>query len=485
MKNLKRFTCSYVLLAVSDLVAFIAVFSLSFVVSHWISESVIGREFMVYSSRETYFWMWLYIAEALSSMMLFAGRGHYAQRVPFWEQLRHLVLNAVTMMLLAGFILYVFKLPFSRLWVVTCWAMTVPFLVLMRFGARNLSLALGGWGTPVVLIGDRESLPEVMYALAADHYNVYWINDVYIVGSREPLGTDSMPAAAHGCRQHFVTSRDIYGVLDKYTDCMVILMQDDHHISLKKFMLEASKRRIEVAFAPPLKGLSLYGMRVQNFFGSHTVLLRPRRPVDKPLNRIMKRAMDVIGALAGLVLLGIPMLAVALMIKRDGGPAFYAQERVGYRGRPFRCWKFRSMVANADEVLHKLLASDAKAKAEWEKDFKLKNDPRVTRLGQFIRKTSIDELPQLWNVLRGDMSLVGPRPIVAKELTDFYGDSAGDYMAVKPGVTGLWQVSGRNDVSYDYRVYLDTWYVSHWSVWTDIVIIIETLGILISRDGAY
>ena len=142
------------------------------------------------------------------------------------------------------------------------------------------------------------------------------------------------------------------------------------------------------------------------------------------------------------------------------------------------------MVPNSAEVLEKLLKNDLQARAEWETDFKLKNDPRITKVGHLIRKTSIDELPQLWNVIRGDMSLVGPRPIVTKEL-EYYGKNKADYLAAKPGCTGLWQVSGRNDTSYAYRVYLDTWYVAHWSVWTDIVIIIQTVGIMITRKGAY
>ena len=172
------------------------------------------------------------------------------------------------------------------------------------------------------------------------------------------------------------------------------------------------------------------------------------------------------------------------MIKKDGGPAFYGHTRVGQNGRPFKCWKFRSMRVDAEQVLAEILEKDSEARAEWERDFKLKNDPRITKIGDFIRKTSLDEFPQFYNVLRGDMSLVGPRPIVEDE-RKYYGDKFDYYLSVKPGITGLWQVSGRNDTTYDERVSLDAEYVQNWSLWLDIKTILKTFYVVIARKGAY
>jgi Undecaprenyl-phosphate galactose phosphotransferase WbaP len=197
-----------------------------------------------------------------------------------------------------------------------------------------------------------------------------------------------------------------------------------------------------------------------------------------------KRAFDIGAALVLLVLLSPLMLTVALLVMRDGGPCVFGHARVGMGGRKFRCLKFRSMVRNADAVLRDLLATDPTARAEWEKDFKLRHDVRVTALGRFIRRTSIDELPQLWNVVRGDMSLVGPRPVVEKEL-ERYGDSVSYYLRVLPGITGLWQVSGRNDADYDKRVMLDVTYVRNWTFAGDIVILFKTIGVVIHGRGAY
>ncbi|MCX7367708.1 MAG: sugar transferase [Alphaproteobacteria bacterium] len=205
----------------------------------------------------------------------------------------------------------------------------------------------------------------------------------------------------------------------------------------------------------------------------------------KALFPIAKRALDIIGAGVGLVLLAPFFLIVALMVRADGGPAFFAHQRVGRGGKLFGCLKFRSMVIDSQARLEALLASDPAARAEWEATRKLKNDPRITRIGRFLRSTSLDELPQLINVLRGEMSLVGPRPVQEAEIDRYYGASAAHYMAVRPGITGLWQVSGRSETSYESRVALDVSYVSRPSLLADISILLRTPVAVLSRRGAH
>ena len=198
-----------------------------------------------------------------------------------------------------------------------------------------------------------------------------------------------------------------------------------------------------------------------------------------------KRAIDILGAGAMLLALAIPFLMLAYLVRRDGGPATFAHRRIGRGGRVFGCLKFCSMVPDAEARLAAVLASDPVARAEWEATRKLKNDPRVTRVGALLRKTSLDELPQLINVLRGDMSLVGPRPVTASELETYYGAAAEHYHQVRPGITGLWQVSGRNDVSYAHRVALDVAYVSRPSLIEDIRLLLATPAAILFRRGAY
>ena len=199
---------------------------------------------------------------------------------------------------------------------------------------------------------------------------------------------------------------------------------------------------------------------------------------------VIKRIFDLVTA--SLILISTaPLFAVfGWRISRDGGSVFFSHERIGRHGKPFHCYKFRTMVENADEVLETTLRTDEQARCEWERDYKLKKDPRITSIGRILRSTSLDELPQLFNVLRGEMSLVGPRPVVQDEL-ERYGEQLDLYLETWPGMTGLWQISGRNDTNYGKRVSLDAWYARNWSLWYDIVILIKTIPVLFQRRGAY
>lgn len=199
---------------------------------------------------------------------------------------------------------------------------------------------------------------------------------------------------------------------------------------------------------------------------------------------VMKRLVDVIGAvILGLVFSPL-IVTIVFLMRRDGGSVIYRHRRVGRGGQMFSCLKFRTMIPNADQVLRALLESDPELLAEWVRDHKLRHDPRVTRLGRFLRRTSLDELPQLLNVLRGEMSLVGPRPVVREELLR-YGRNVGTYLAAKPGITGLWQVTGRNDTDYRRRVVLDTYYVRNQNLLLDLYILAKTTGVVLGGNGAY
>jgi exopolysaccharide production protein ExoY len=204
-------------------------------------------------------------------------------------------------------------------------------------------------------------------------------------------------------------------------------------------------------------------------------------------SRKIKRAMDIIIAAAALVILFPVFVLIALMLKIEGqgGSVFYGGKRVGKNGRLFSCWKIRSMEPDSEHVLHAYLNANPLLKKHWEKFRKLPKDPRVTtRTAHIIRKLSLDELPQLWNVLVGDMSIVGPRPMLEEE-AHMFGSRIVFYVAVRPGLTGLWQVSGRNNTSFKHRVHLDSWYVRNWSLWQDIVIMLKTPLAVLNTKGAY
>lgn len=250
---------------------------------------------------------------------------------------------------------------------------------------------------------------------------------------------------------------------------------------LRNFMIQGFRY---VSVIPTLRGMPLDSTDMSFIFSHEVMIFRVQQNLAKLSSRTLKRLFDIIASIAIIILLSPVLLYISRQVKKDGGPAIYGHERIGKDGKPFKCLKFRSMVTNSKDVLNELLQNDPEAKREWDTTFKLKNDPRITKIGAVLRRTSLDELPQLFNVLKGEMSLVGPRPIITAEL-ERYNEEVDYYLLSKPGMTGLWQVSGRSDVDYETRVYLDAWYVKNWSMWNDIAILFKTVGVVLKKDGAY
>jgi len=211
-------------------------------------------------------------------------------------------------------------------------------------------------------------------------------------------------------------------------------------------------------------------------------------PLDCKIKHIpIKRGFDILFSLLCLIL-GAPLylLIACLIFITSPGKVIYSHERIGRGGKPFRCYKFRSMYPNADQRLQDILAAQPQLREEWEKNFKLKKDPRITPFGAFLRKTSLDELPQFWNVLKGDLSVVGPRPVVKDEIVKYYHIKADKILSIRPGLTGIWQVSGRSDIpSYEKRIQLDEYYVDHHSFLLDMKLIAKTIPAMLLSKGAY
>ncbi|WP_303841075.1 undecaprenyl-phosphate galactose phosphotransferase WbaP [Selenomonas ruminantium] len=240
-----------------------------------------------------------------------------------------------------------------------------------------------------------------------------------------------------------------------------------------------------LSYVPDLIGTPMMGVEAQVLFTEEILMLHLRNNLAMRRNKIYKRIFDLVCTICGGLLI-LPIIAmIALLVAIDNrGNVIFAHRRIGKDGKEFPCYKFQSMVPNAQEILQDYLAKNPEARKEWDESFKLTNDPRVTKLGSFLRKTSLDELPQLWNVIKGDMSLVGPRPIVKKEI-ERYGEYFREYAMVLPGITGMWQASGRSDTTYEERVSMDTWYVRNWSVWLDIMYLAKTFTAVIFGKGAY
>ena len=241
-----------------------------------------------------------------------------------------------------------------------------------------------------------------------------------------------------------------------------------------------------LSYVPDLIGIPMAGVEAQSLFSEEILMLHMKNNLALRRNRIYKRLFDLILSIAGGIAISPLLLLLAICIKLDSkGNIFYNADRIGKDGKNFKCYKFRSMYINGDEILKEYLAKNPEAAAEWKEYAKLRDyDPRVTKAGTWMRKYSLDELPQILNVIKGDMSLVGPRPYLPRERQDI-GEDIDTITNSLPGITGYWQVSGRSDVSFQERVTMDTWYVRNWSVWLDIMYLAKTFTAVIFGKGAY
>lgn len=416
-------------------------------------------------------------------LMLFALRGHYSRRRPFASEVLDVIKVFLAVAVLDGVVSYLTSWHFSRSWFVIAWLLALFLLPMMRMGVKRLLLRAGNWQRPTVIIGMGQNAMEAAAAL----------------GSEPLMGLDVVAFLALPGEAVPIAGIDVAG-----KPVPVMALDDDPNVTLQQLgspqvtvALDAEnlvphQRLIQqicachadVSIVPPLRGLPLYGMEMTHFFSHEVLMLTVRNNLARPGAQAVKRTFDLLASICLIVLLSPLFAYLSWRIRESGGDAIFGHLRVGQHGKTFRCLKFRTMVLNADQVLADLLERDPQARADWERDFKLKSDPRITRIGAFLRATSLDELPQLWNVVRGEMSLVGPRPVVQDEL-ERYGDQVGYYLEAPPGITGLWQISGRSNTTYDDRVALDCWYVRNWSLWYDLVVLVKTIRVVLKKDGAY
>lgn len=412
------------------------------------------------------------------AVLIFLGwqKQHYSQRHPFWDEMAGLVKAVCLGLIVDGALMYFNKWQFSRVAFGTQWLALLFMLPLARYAIKALLLRQGWWQQPISIIGGGPNAAEAWKALQSERMMGVQLAEVLLpAGQPRPSWTD---APVHTLDPAQTATHIFAGNL------VVVALEGDEQDAQDHALRALSRLKIDVLVVPPARRLPLLGMQPLHVFSHEALFLRAQNLLQRPLSAWTKRGFDI--AVASLLLLLLaPVFGVLIWkVRQSGGPAFFGHGRIGRHGKTFPCYKFRTMVPNSAEVLAQLLANDAGARAEWEQEFKLRNDPRITAIGDFLRRSSLDELPQLWNVLKGEMSLVGPRPVVRDEL-EKYADDVSYYLQVRPGMTGLWQVSGRNDVDYDTRVALDAWYVRNWSLWNDIVILLKTVRVVLGRDGAY
>ena len=403
---------------------------------------------------------------------------HYTYRKPFWFELKEIIKTLFVFSLLDLALIAFSKWDFSRLIWGFSWTYALILLPLFRSLVKHVIHKAGQWHKETVIIGSGKNAMEAYAALQSEEILGYKVTAfVALENEHFPESVNGVPV---------ITQKDInWEKMDLDNTQFIVAMEYEQQATRDKWLKFLSKMKCRsVSVIPTLRGVPLYGTDMSFIFSHEVMILRVSNNLAKHSSRFLKRTFDIVVASMLLLFLAPVFGLICWLVKRDGSNAIYGHERVGQNGVKFKCLKFRSMVTNSQEVLQNLLATSAEARAEWDKDFKLKNDPRITRIGGILRKTSLDELPQLWNVIRGEMSLVGPRPVIEAELERYAGD-VDYYLMAKPGMTGLWQVSGRNDIDYDTRVYFDSWYVKNWALWTDIAILFKTAGVVFRRDGAY
>lgn len=402
---------------------------------------------------------------------------HYTYRKPFWFELKEIFRTLLIFAILDLALVAFSKWQFSRyVWVLT-WGIALLLVPLARTMTKRVLNKLNLWKKHTIIIGSGKNACDAYAALQSEEVLGFAICAFFSSsksGEKTLFGKSVISDEA-----------ELWSQCDAETTQFIVALEFEQNVLRDEWLKKLAKHHCRsVSVIPTLRGVPLYGTDMSFIFSHEVMILRVSNNLAKRTSRFLKRVFDIVGAGSIIVLLSPMLIILSYLVGRDGGNAIYGHERIGRDGHKFKCLKFRSMVTNSQEVLQNLLRNDPEARKEWEKDFKLKNDPRITRVGKFIRKTSLDELPQLFNVLRGEMSLVGPRPVIEKELERYAGD-VDYYLMAKPGMTGLWQVSGRNDVDYDTRVYFDAWYVKNWSLWNDIAILFKTINVVLKRDGAY
>jgi Undecaprenyl-phosphate galactose phosphotransferase WbaP len=409
-----------------------------------------------------------FAVSAVAVAAYFAVQAHYHRRIPFWSELQHVVLASLAALLFNGFIGFLANLQGSRILLVATW-LIVPVLVMtLRQGTKHLLSKSGLWQIRTIIVGEGDMARQTIDALR----------------SEPGLGYDVVGVVSPAKLQFGKGGRCWRTLLLQHQASLIVLAFDGRNSPGRGTIESLVRERVPFAMVPQLDGLPVLGFDQTQFFSHDTVLFSFRNNLAQPMARVVKIVFDYCVALVSLVILAPLLLAMAILVKLDGGPAFFAHTRVGAGGRKFKCLKFRSMVTNSAEVLQHVLSTDPAAAAEWAETQKLQADPRITPIGRVLRKTSLDELPQLFNVLRLEMSIVGPRPIVGAEVPK-YGEDIAYYYETRPGLTGLWQVSGRTGTSYEQRVQLDTWYVKNWTIWHDLAIMAKTVPAVLKRKGAY
>ena len=379
---------------------------------------------------------------------------------------------AVLTIIVFDFLMHLGYMPLSRVFLLFFWFFSFWGLYVERCLLKCFFDRLGVWRRQVIVVGAGRTAERFVKAFGSNFDIIGFIED----DASKPLLQAYPRLGGFADVEQVLRRHPVYDV--------VLAIPGLSKGEIVNLFYRVQPFVKQVSLIPDLFGIPVGNLKVLRSFDDQLLVLQTRNNLNRLSNRLLKRLFDlIVGSMIAVVIMPI-LFAVYVMIKLDSdGPAFYNAERIGKNGKLFRCYKFRSMYVDADRILLDFLDQHPAAKEEWRAFQKLRGeDPRVTKVGRFIRKYSMDELPQIFNVLQGNMSLVGPRPYLPREK-----ETMGKYLPViamtMPGMTGLWQVSGRSNVTFSGRLKLDSWYVRNWNLWQDIVILFKTVKVVLGRDA--
>ncbi len=424
------------------------------------------------------------LAIAVGLVLFFRSSGHYTERHSFWQELSEIVLAFTAALLVDSAAMFFLKLEPSRLSVLGFWTVGCAALIVGRWLLKSWLVTKGLWSLPAVIVGTGQNARDLALALLDDPLPTYRPL-AFIDLSAEPSRAASLEIEREQALPVIGACRDPFEIARRFPHARVLVaLELEEFPAAKPFIERLSRTHGDVEVMLPFRNLPARRYYRTQWVNHDITTVQLAPGLGPRSQQYIKRVFDLVLATLILVFLGPLFLLLTVCVAASGRPIFFAHTRIGRHGRPFRCLKFRTMAPDAERRLAEILERDPRAAAEWQLTRKLKDDPRVTRIGRFLRRTSLDELPQLINVIRGEMSLVGPRPVTAEEV-EAYGEHRDYYLQSRPGITGLWQVSGRNQLDFRRRVHLDVFYVQNWSLLRDIVILLMTVRVVFSRRGAY
>ncbi|MGQ9617989.1 MAG: undecaprenyl-phosphate galactose phosphotransferase WbaP [Candidatus Aminicenantia bacterium] len=412
-------------------------------------------------------------------LILFFHDRLYTRRVVFWEEARLVLKNSTISIFILMLLTFLFRKEklFSRAIFILMGFLSVFIILALRYLTKTFLVRFSLWKRNVLIAGAGKTGLKVARVISSTPYLGYKITG-YLDDDKEKINKK-------------IEEIEVLGKLSEVekwlkrtgSEELIIAMPSISEEKLRGLLEKAEPVAKRINFVSKFGIFSLYNLKTENI--DNFLLISMKGRLLSSSLRIIKEFYERVIALILLPAVLVLTILIAIVIKIDSpGPVFFVQKRLGKDGKKFECLKFRTMYKNSDEILRRYLESNQEAKEEWGKYKKIRGeDPRVTSVGKFLRKWSLDEIPQIYNLIKGEMSLVGPRPYLPEELE---GDSSyKTIIKVKPGITGLWQVRGRNVLTFEDRVILDEFYVRNWSLWLDFVILIKTIGVILKREGAY